>query len=153
MTSVARAPRPAPRARPSARPDLYVVGDRRSTSGRGARSVVVLSVAVVIVFGSLLMSAIFHSLLVTGQDHLDRVNASIRAEQDGLARDRLALAGAQSPERIAHEATRLGMVPADHPTWINPAADQGRGAPDAAPGTDTPDRRGGPVDPATNEVT
>ena len=126
MTSVARAPRPAPRARPSARPDLYVVGDRRSTSGRGAR---------------------------TGQDHLDRVNASIRAEQDGLARDRLALAEAQSPERIAHEATRLGMVPADHPTWINPAADQGRGAPTTAPDTDTPDRRDGPVDPATNEVT
>lgn len=143
MTSVARAPRPAPRRRADApaRPDLYVVDGRRSTVPRAARSVAVLAVAVVVVFGSLLASAVFHSLLVTGQDRLDTVNTRIRAEREGLARDRLTLARAQSPERIAREARRLGMVPAQDPTWINPSASDRSGA-DGAGATDPADTTG-----------
>ena len=119
-TAPRRAPRPAatpqtasPRAR---RPDLRVVAPPR----RRVRRVAVLSIAVVLVFGSLLASALFHSVLVTGQAHLDRVDKSIDTEKADLQRARLALADAQSPARIAAQAERLGMVPADRQVWISP---------------------------------
>jgi len=83
----------------------------------------VLAAATLVVFGALLASAVFHSMLVTGQAHLDDVHTQIRAEQDQLARDRLRLASYQSPARIAREAERIGLVASDHQTWINPGSD------------------------------
>lgn len=125
MTSAVRAPRPTPRrngpaAAPSRaaarRPELYVVGAPRRRAHTGA----ILTVATLVVFGSLLASAVLHSLLVSGQAHLDDLNTRIRVEQDQLQREQLRLASYQSPERIAREASRLGMVPADRQTWISP---------------------------------
>lgn len=125
MTSTVRAPRPTPRATAAsqtsrrARPDLYVVEPSR----RRLRTRVVVGLAVVVVFGALLASAVLHSLLVSGQDHLDEVGREIRTEQELLAKDRIRLADLQSPERIAVEAERLGMVAAETQTWLSPDGD------------------------------
>jgi hypothetical protein len=117
-----------------------VDGPSRAVLSRRARNVGVLSVAVVVVFGSLLASAVFHSMLVTGQAHLDDVNTEIRVEREALQRDQLRLASIQSPERIAREAVRLGMVKAERQTWINPGSDE--------PAVTTGDEAGdGPVAP------
>lgn len=125
MTAPVRAPRPTPRRAPAVapgrapRPELYVV----AAPGRRARTGAVLAVATVVVFGAVLAAAVFHSLLVSGQVRLDDINTRIRTEQDQLQRDQLRLASSQSPERIALEATRLGLVAADRQTWINPGTD------------------------------
>ena len=121
-TQPLRAPRPAPRRGPqpaparARRPDLRVVAAPR----RRPRTPAILAVTVVLVFGSLLASAVFHSILVSGQVHLDEVNTSISTEQTDLARAKLALAEAQSPERIASAAAALGMVPAPEQHWLSP---------------------------------
>jgi hypothetical protein len=127
-----RAPRPAP-SRPgsgrpeprhtpqvtpvrSRRPDLRVVEPSR----RRLRTAPILCGAGVLVFAALLASAVFYSVLVSGQDNLDRMNTSISSEQAALQRAKLALARAQSPGRIAEAARQRGMVPADHQTWVTP---------------------------------
>ncbi len=140
MTSPARAPRTAPRrpaARPApapARPNLRVVGPpvRRP---RAARWFVL---SVVIVFGALLASAVVHSLLVSGQAHLDQVDQQVRVENERLAREQARLADYQSPERIAREAAKLGMVPATDQTWVSDATD-GTTATISPPTTEDPD--------------
>ena len=78
--------------------------------------------ALVVVFGSLMAAATFHALLVSGQSHLDQLEADLDAEREALARDRLALADLQSPARIAEEAAALGMVPAERQTWLSPGS-------------------------------
>lgn len=124
-TAPARAPRPTPRRdsaaapAPARRPELYVV----DAPSRKVRTSAVFAVATVVVFGALLTAASFHSLLVSGQVRLDDLNRQIRVEQEELQNNRLALASSQSPERIALEASRLGLVPADRQTWINPSTD------------------------------
>lgn len=125
MTSTVRVPRPTPRAAPAprptrrSRPELYVVEPARRRLGTR----VVVGLAVVVVFAALLASAVLHSLLVSGQDHLDEVRQQIRVEQELLAKDRIVLADHQSPERIAGEAERLGLVPAASQTWLSPTGD------------------------------
>ncbi|MGN6694514.1 MAG: hypothetical protein ACTHN0_10070 [Aquihabitans sp.] len=81
-----------------------------------------LGVAMVIVFGSLMASAMFHGLLVSGQSDLDRLDQQIQDEKTALAQDKLELANLQSPARIAEEATKLGMVPADQQHWVTPGS-------------------------------
>ena len=121
MTSPVRAPRPTPRGvpaapAPSSRPDLRVVGEpaRRSRVG------VSVAASVIVVFGALIMVAMAHSMLVSGQARLDRVNAQVRSERQLLQREQLRLADAQSPARITSEAQRLGMVPTEQPDWLSP---------------------------------
>lgn len=87
--------------------------------------------AMVVVFAALLASAVAHSLLVSGQADLDRVDREIRAEKELLQQDRLRLARSQSPQRIALVAAELGMVPADGETWLR----SGSSAPPVATGT------------------
>jgi hypothetical protein len=90
---------------------------------RRRRTGAVLSVAMVIVFGSLLASAMFHGLLVSGQSNLDRLDSQIQEERTALAQEKLDLADLQSPARIAAEAERRGMVPADQQHWVTPGSD------------------------------
>ncbi|HEX2577848.1 MAG TPA: hypothetical protein VHK88_15975, partial [Aquihabitans sp.] len=83
MTSPVRAARPAPRHQPADpvrrdRPDLHVVG----APVRRVRGGVVVAVATVVVFGALLAAAVAHSLLVSGQVHLDRVGVETRQERE-----------------------------------------------------------------------
>jgi len=89
---------------------------------RRRRTGAVLGVVMVIVFGSLMASAMFHGLLVSGQSDLDRLDQQIQDEKTALAQDKLELANLQSPERIAAEATGLGMVPADQQHWVTPGS-------------------------------
>lgn len=145
MTSPARAPRSAPRRsregelrRP--RPSLTVVPDpdRRASSSvsvaapRRVRAGVVVAISTMVVFGALVVSAVAHSYLVAGQAELDEVSTEVREERDALAADRVELAANRSPQRIAAEALRLGMVPADTQTWVSP----GTGAPPVVVGGD-----------------
>ena len=164
MTSPVRAPRPTPRriAQPEPaprRPHLRVVPPPSRPSLRSAtrpsvrrrRTGAVLAVAMVMVFGSLMASAMFHGLLVSGQSDLDRMDTQIQEERSALAQEKLELANLQSPARIAEEARKLGMLPADQQHWVTPGStddpvvtgtvdtgidDDGDGIPDAAE-TDT----------------
>ena len=122
MTSPVRAPRPTPRRAPQPapaprRPHLRVVPPPAKPSLRPAirrrRTGAVLAVAMVVVFGSLMASALFHGLLVSGQSNLDRLDQQIQDEKTALAQDKLDLAYLQSPARIEDEASKLGMVPSD----------------------------------------
>lgn len=131
MTSPVRAPRPTPRriAQPAPaprRPHLRVVPPPARPSLRPSvrrrRTGAVLGVAMVIVFGSLMASAMFHGLLVSGQSDLDRLDTQIQEEKTALAQEKLELAHLQSPERIAEEAAKIGMVPADQQHWVTPGS-------------------------------
>ena len=123
MTSPVRAPRPAPRraAAPivaperSRRPDLRVVGEPR----RRTRTKVAVVLAGLVLFGSLLASAVLYSVLVSGQARLDHLDKTITSEQGNLQRSQLALADSQSPARIAEAARALGMVPALDQNWLS----------------------------------
>lgn len=110
---------PAERVAPRAQRDLRVV--RTTSRVRWGRAVVAM--AIFSVFGSLLVSAVVHSMLVKGQSHIDDLNRQIRVERKALEEDRLALARASSPARLAAEAERLGLVEADTQTWIRPGSD------------------------------
>jgi type II secretory pathway pseudopilin PulG len=104
----------------------------------------------VIVFGSLLASAMFHGLLVSGQSNIDRVDAQIQEERTALAQEKLELANLQSPARIAEEARKLGMVPAEQQHWVTPGSTDDpiiTGTP-AADADDT-DADGSTTDPST----
>lgn len=120
------APRPTPRSGPTASRSGRAVRPLRAVEAPKrrypARAVAV--VAVVLVFGSMLASAIFHSVLVTGQARLDELGREISVAEKGLAHDRLELARLVSPQRIATEAERLGLVVADQQTWIRPGSDR-----------------------------
>jgi len=93
-------------------------------------------VAVLVVFGSMLVAAMFHSVLVSGQARIDELGREITAQQKGLAQDRLELARMSSPERIATEAERLGLVVAEQQTWIRPGS---HAEPVVTGGTSDPD--------------
>ncbi len=134
MTSPVRAPRSTPRSFPGvavakSRPDLRIVGAPR----RRSRTGLLVGAATVVVFGALFAGAVAHSLLVSGQVHLDEVGVETRAQQERLELEQLDLAGLQSPGRIAREATHLGMVPAGQQNWISPVAGAGAVVTGAAP--------------------
>ena len=123
MTSPVRAPRATPRGlvalpAPEVRPDLRVV----RAPARRSRTGLWFGLSVVLVFGALFVAAMAHSLLVSGQAHLDAVNGRIRTEQEALQRDQLRLAQLQSPARIAAEADARGMVDSGSQTWWSPDA-------------------------------
>ena len=165
MTSPARAPRPTPRREgetPKARrrDHLTVVpppGRPTPRTRTGSR----VFTAIVVMFGSLLTAAVLHGMLASGQAHLNELDADIRSERIAVAQERLALADLQAPGRIATEAARIGMVPADGQVWLSPAAngdtvDTGPAAPDAEADTDPvadgqPTELAGPTSPGAAE--
>lgn len=72
--------------------------------------VVLGGVALTLVLAGMLGAAVFHTQLAQRQLEIDRLEHGVddaRERFDELRRDRAAL---RSPERIAHEAERLGMV-------------------------------------------
>lgn len=142
MTSPARAPRPTPRRQPVVehpRPDLRVVGPPT----RAARTGIWVILAATVVFAALFVAGASHSMVVSGQVHLDEVGRQVRAEQQLLEKEKVRLANDQSPARITREAARLGMVPADEQNWVSP----GTGAAPVVTGPDAP-----PTTVATDDV-
>ena len=134
MTSPVRAPRPTPRRQAvperAPRPDLRVVGPPT----RAARTGLWVVVTAAVVFAALFVAGASHSMVVTGQVHLDEVNRQVRVEQQRLQKAKVRLAFDQSPDRITREAERLGMEPADEQRWLSP----GTGAAPVVTGPDAP---------------
>jgi hypothetical protein len=90
--------------------------------------------AATFVFAALFVAAASHSMVVSGQVHLDEVGRQVRAERQMLQKEKVRLAIDQSPERITREAARLGMVPAREQNWVSP----GTGAAPVVTGPDAP---------------
>lgn len=130
MTSPVRAPRPTPRRSTlpqelpplprDRRSHLRVVPPPARPQRHQRRSGAVVVVAALLVFGSLLTSAVLHGLLVSGQATIDRLDADLQDGRTALAQEKLELANLQAPARIAAEAELLGMVPADGQHWLSP---------------------------------
>ena len=119
MTSVARPLRPAPALRPVSVPTNLQVVRPRTARTRQIRPGMVLAIGVVVVFAALLASAGIRSMLVSGQENLDVTRSQVRAEQQLLQSEKVQLAAAQSPIRIAAEAEALGMVATDDQRWLS----------------------------------
>lgn len=85
---------------------LQVVPRRR----RAAGFVVTLSVLIV---SLMLGAAVLHTLLAERQLHIDRLTTSVADAEDRFDVLRRQRAELRSPNRLATEARRLGMVPAD----------------------------------------
>lgn len=145
MNSTATAPRPDRRtARPlrpvevAPRPRLRVV---EPPTRRRIRPAFIVGLAVFVVFGALLAAAVVHSMLVSGQAHLDDVSSSTRIEREELEREQVRLASLQSPERITREAERLGMVPGSGDNWIQGDPGAASTTPTEADAGAVPERR------------
>ncbi|MFN8039261.1 MAG: hypothetical protein U0Q07_08635 [Acidimicrobiales bacterium] len=131
--AAARAAAPAEAPRPRGGRHLSVVaegeavGRRRRRVRWGALSLVVLFLAV---FGVV----VFQALLVQAQGRLDDADRAIAKEEERARDLRLALAAAESPERIAQAArTRLGMIVPAEQVYLQPEpTDEGRAAFDPA---------------------
>jgi cell division protein FtsL len=96
----------APTREPTQSPDLQVVPRRASRVRLGA----VGAIALVLLFGSMLGLAVFHSILVQGQLHLDQTNRQIEQEQARERELRLQVAQLAAPDRILAAAEQRGMV-------------------------------------------
>jgi cell division protein FtsL len=86
-------------------PQLRVVATRRRRW-----PAVFVGIAIFVVIGGMLGAAVFHTQLAQRQIEIDRLERSVdeaRDRFDELRRDRAVL---RSPERVAEEALRLGMV-------------------------------------------
>lgn len=113
-----RAPLFAPRGTPSSRPELRVVDaavrQRRRRIGYGVAAG--LAVALFAIVGS-------QTLIVAQQGHIDSVNRQIADAQARAVELRVKLAELQSPQYITTAAsTRLGMIPAPTPVYLQPRA-------------------------------
>lgn len=112
------------------RPDLRVVRSR--TRARRPRRGVIVGGALVVVFGALLASAVFHALLAQGQQRLDHTDQKVSQAQDRYDRLRLELDRLSAPARIVNEAHRLGMVQPDSVQTVTPPPGAGEAVPDVA---------------------
>lgn len=98
---------PAPRTTAEAAPPpLTVVPGRR----RAAGFVVTLSV---LISGLMLGAAVLHTQLAERQLHIDRLDRAVREAEDRFDVLRRQRAELRAPNRLAAEARRLGMVPAE----------------------------------------
>ena len=101
-------------ARPAqaARPRLRVVRRRRRWP-----ALVVGTLATVLLAG-MLGAAVFHTQLAERQLRIDRLEQGVAAARDRFAELRNARAALRSPQRVASEAERLGMVRGDTATFV-----------------------------------
>ncbi len=88
-----------------------------------------LFLSTVVVFAVLLLAAVVHTSIVSGQRELDRVDrriAEASRQNQGL---RLRVAELESPPRVVEAATEEGLVVPEDVTWLSP--DGARPAPPA----------------------
>jgi hypothetical protein len=146
------APQRAPQ-RPAARPDLHVVGPPRPRARTGP----ILALALVIVFASLLASAVLHSVLVSDQQRLDRLNEQISTRQLTVQQERLTVARYQSPAHIVRAAVALHMVVPRSTNWLQPEAKGGTSlsvtGPDANRATDNSSANGSSANGTSSDST
>jgi cell division protein FtsL len=112
--SAALAPARRPREEAAERPNLGVV--ERQRSSRRVR--IALTSTVGLVFGSMFGLAAFHSVLVQGQLHLDKLDQRITAEQQRQTELRLQVAQLGAPQRVVVAAGDLGMVTPDNRVYL-----------------------------------
>lgn len=122
--------RPVERTAPDRRRHLRVVRPadrvrRRLTPAFGV-------VATVVLFVTLFLVAISHTVLVQGQVRLDGLDADLAAEQARYQELRKELAEMESPSRVVAAAEALGMVSPDDLVYLQPTAPDGS-PPDEAP--------------------
>lgn len=94
---------------------------------RSRRHRVLLFAIFVTLFLILLGTAVFRVRLVTGQQHIDRLEQRAEVAQRTYDRLRVQVDNLSAPDRIVARARSLGMVDAQDPTWLAPL-------PEAAPG-------------------
>ncbi len=126
--SSAGAPQRAPGRPAPTRTDLRLVQISRAKS-RSRQ--LIFAFALVIMFAALLTSALFHGVLVAGQQRLDHMDRRVEQRQMELSRSRLRVAQLSSPARVVDAAKRSGMIVPDHTTWLS-----GKAAPTTPPGND-----------------
>lgn len=123
MTSVF-APRTQPLRRealPAPRPHLRLVGDPRTKERR--LTGLVTGALVVATFAGLFAIVAMRVLLAQGQVHIDRLTASVEAQQAVQQDLRLAVAELEAPAQIVAAARqRLGMVTPVTVTYLTPPA-------------------------------
>ena len=90
----------------------------RLVTGRSRWPAVFGSSLIVFVIAAMLGAAIFHTQLAERQLEIDNLEREVRAERERFDELRLERAVLRSPERIATEATALGMVPGQTTTFI-----------------------------------
>lgn len=90
---------------------------------RRSRAALLTAVAVIVVFGALFLNAVFHTVLVSGQQELDTLNREVEVSQQRNQRLRLRAAGLASPTRIVAAASRDGMVVPDRTSWLSARPD------------------------------
>ena len=123
MTASTFAPRPEPRRRvpvdAPARPHLRVVGAGELRSRRLTRFVTAMLVAAV--FAGLFAIVAVRVVLAQGQAEIDRLSASIEAQQAVRQDLRLMVAELEAPAQIVASARqRLGMVTPVTVTYLTP---------------------------------
>jgi cell division protein FtsL len=74
--------------------------------------------ALLLVFGTLLGLAVFHSMLVQGQLGIDRADDQIEQEQMHQRELRQQVAALAAPDRIVAEATQRGMVQPEKRAYV-----------------------------------
>ncbi|CAN5569465.1 hypothetical protein BH20ACT2_BH20ACT2_23860 [soil metagenome] len=77
------------------------------------------TLVVTVVFGALFALAVFHTVVLQGQQRLDRLDQQVLDATADYQRSRLAVAQLESPERIVDAALAQGLVPADDVTYLN----------------------------------
>jgi hypothetical protein len=109
------ASRPKPRSRPAARPQLRVVGGSGKSRRRSPVPIVIL--VVLTVFGVVAIQAI------VGQDGLkaSKLEGDVNQESERNALLRARVAQLTNANRVADEATKLGLVGFAHPIHIKVA--------------------------------
>ena len=142
--AVVHAPQRLPVRRPAPR-HLRVVERDRSRRLPSPAVLTVLGAAVL--FAMLFALAAFHTVLVSGQERLDRLETRVAEQQDRYQRLRLSVAQLESPQRIVAEAAgRLGMVPAPATTYLTPSGAAGADVAAATAGNEAPAEEAGGSD-------
>jgi hypothetical protein len=122
---------PAPDERPvrppkTGRPPLRLVEEGapqrsfRGLSPARRRRMLVLALSGLLAL-LLFALAATHAMLVTGQEHLDDLEASVAEAQADYSRTRRDVAALAAPERIVAEAIGMGMVAPDRVNYLSPS--------------------------------
>ena len=121
MVAPARDPRRAPHRTGRSRPDLRVVGRGRRTRRPGWR----LAAGLLALFLALFTNAVAHSVLVSGQERLDGLNARLEQAQADNQRLHLRAAELESPQKIVEQAKHLGLIQPEQTEWLAHDPDDG----------------------------